>query len=354
MTHGPIMFDLQGTDLQQDELEMLQHPYTGGVILFSRNYSDIDQLSELTRRIHEIKHPELLIAVDHEGGRVQRFKQDFTRMPPCGCFGDLYDKNPSESLSYSEMAGWLIATELLSVGIDFSFAPVLDLNKGKSSVIGDRSFHKDSDVVSQLGKAFVKGLAAAGMAAVGKHFPGHGSVIEDSHETLPVDNRSYEDILMSDLVPFERLINAGIAAIMPAHVLFPEVDDKPAGYSKIWLQDILRRQLGFHGAIFSDDISMGAAAIAGGPVERAQAALSAGCDMILVCNDHQAAGEVLDKLELDSRPDARVRMMRMYGKPSVTMYSKLVDNSRWKEVVEKITALDITPELDLDDDEVPT
>ncbi len=348
------MLDLQGTELQGDELEMLQHPNTGGVILFSRNYSDVDQLTELTRRIHEIRRPGLLIAVDHEGGRVQRFRKDFTRMPPCGCFGDLYESDQSESLNFTEMAGWLIASELLSVGIDFSFAPVLDLNKGRSSVIGDRSFHKDSDVVSQLGKAFVKGLNSAGMAAVGKHFPGHGSVIEDSHESLPVDDRNYEDILMSDLVPFERLVNAGIAGIMPAHVVYPKVDDKPAGYSRIWLQKILREQLGFHGAIFSDDISMGAAAFAGDPLERAQTALSAGCDMILVCNDQKAAVKILDNLQLESRPDARVRMMRMYGKPSVTMFADLAGNSKWQDSVRKMNSINITPELDLDDDEVPT
>ena len=347
------MLDLQGTDLQQNELELLQHPYTGGVILFTRNYSDIAQLTELTRRIHEIKQPELLIAVDHEGGRVQRFKREFTRLPPCGCYGSLYDKNPAEAQSATEMAGWLLASELLSVGIDFSFAPVLDLDSGKSSVIGDRAFHKDCDVVSQLGRAFVRGLNSAGMAAVAKHFPGHGSVVEDSHETLPVDKRRFEDVLMSDLVPFERLINAGIAGIMPAHVVYPEVDTRAAGYSRIWLQDILRGNLGFHGAIFSDDISMGGAAVIGGPVERAQAALSAGCDMVLVCNDHQAAAEILDKLKVESRPDTRVRMMRMYGKPSVTMYSELMDNPRWKEAVGRVASLDLTPELDLDDDEVP-
>jgi beta-N-acetylhexosaminidase len=348
------MLDLQGTELQQDELEMLQHPNTGGVILFSRNYSDVNQLTELTRQIHEIKHPDLLIAVDHEGGRVQRFKKGFTRMPPCGRYGELYEKNQSESLEYTEMAGWLIASELLSVGIDFSFAPVLDLDNGKSSVIADRAFHKDSDVVSQLARAFVKGLNSAGMAAVGKHFPGHGAVIEDSHETLPVDNRSFEDILMQDLVPFERLINSGISGIMPAHVVFPQVDDMPAGYSSIWIQKILRGQMGFHGAIFSDDISMGAASVAGEPLARAQAALSAGCDMILICNDRQAAADILDNLELDSRPDTKVRMMRMYGKPSVTMLSQLKDNPRWNEAVTRIASLDITPELDLDDDEVPT
>ena len=346
------MLDILGTELSEDEIELLRHPNTGGVILFSRNYSNPSQLNDLTQQIRKIKTPPLLIGVDQEGGRVQRFRDQFTRLPPCRRFGEQYDENKSDALKNAESAGWLMAIELLSVGVDFSFAPVLDLDKGKSQVIGERAFHNDADVVAELAKRYVSGMRSAGMAAVGKHFPGHGHVKEDSHETIPVDSRLFQDLLMSDIIPFERLITSGIEGIMPAHVIYPQVDNNPAGFSAIWLEEILRKQLGFNGAIFSDDINMAGAEIAGSPLERAYAALNAGCDMVLVCNNQIASTEVLENLKIEARPVSKVRHMRMYGNNTKNVFSELKQNIRWVECVGKITSMDVSPELDLDDDEI--
>ncbi|MFQ5660436.1 MAG: beta-N-acetylhexosaminidase [Gammaproteobacteria bacterium] len=350
MSLGPIMLDLRGQVLENDECELLRHPLVGGVILFSRNYAGPEQVRELCTRIHALRHPPLLIAVDHEGGRVQRFREKFIPLPACRRYGEKYDENSVEGLRLAEKAGWLMASELRAVGVDFSFAPVLDLAKGISQVIGDRSFHRKADVATMLAKRFMHGMNDAGMAAVGKHFPGHGSVKEDSHHGIPVDKRRFEDIAMSDLLPFERLIDAGLPAIMPAHVIYPFVDDKPAGYSDKWLLEILRRQFGFQGVIFSDDISMAAAGVAGNYLERARASLNAGCDMVLICDNQESAIEVLEGLDLQPNPASQARLMRMHGRGPEISLAGLHENKKWQSVATAIARLDASPELGLGDD----
>ena len=350
MSLGPIMLGLEGAGLTPEERELLRHPLVGGVILFARNYASVPQLCALVAAIHDVRDPKLMIAVDHEGGRVQRFREGFTRLPASALIGKSYDENHKHGLHLAEKAGWLMAVELRATGIDFSFAPVLDLHKGISKVIGDRSFHRDPEIVADLARQYIHGMRRAGMEAVGKHFPGHGSVAEDSHHAVPVDMRSFEDIQQEDLLPFERLITAGLAAVMPAHVIYPAVDEKPAGFSPVWLQEILRRQLNFHGAIFSDDICMAGAEAAGNYVDRAHAALRAGCDMVLVCNNRKAVIEVLDKLEHSPDPAAQVRLIRMHGRNPLT-YPEMRRDHEWRNVSREIAALEIMPELDLGDDD---
>lgn len=352
MSLGPIMLDLRGAELGSDEREMLRHPLVGGVILFSRNYADTAQLCALTSEIHGLRQPSLLIAVDQEGGRVQRFHGEFCTLPACRCYGHRFDEAPGPALRLAEQAGWLMAAELLSVGADFSFAPVLDLDRGVSRVIGDRAFHADPDVVADLGRRFMKGMRAAGMAAVGKHFPGHGGVAGNSHHATPLDPRPFEDILMSDLVPFERLIQAQLPAIMPAHVIFSDVDDVPAGFSTRWLHDVLRKRLGFQGAIFSDDLSMAGAEVAGDFPGRAEAALTAGCDMVLVCNNQKAGIGVLESLRAEPDPATQARLMRMHGARSPAGLTELKNTQRWQETFSALLELNKTPELGFGDDAI--
>lgn len=315
MRLGPVMADIAGLELTPDDIERLQHPQVGGVILFGRNFAAPLQLIQLAHSIREIRTPHLLIAVDHEGGRVQRFKHGFTAIPPMRELGKLWDEDPAQALAAARGCGFVIGSELQAHGVDFSFAPVLDVDYGESSVIGDRALHHEPNTIAVLAEALQAGLNAAGMASVGKHFPGHGYVRADSHHEVPVDERTLTEITHRDLVPFQRMVRAGMGGIMPAHVIYPKVDPRPAGFSATWLQKILREKLGFDGLIFSDDLSMEGASTAGGVMARANAALNAGCDMVLLCNDPRAQDTMLEGLE--RRPVAPTlarRLEKMRGK----------------------------------------
>ena len=285
----------------------------GGVILFTRNYESHEQLRALVADIRAARETPLLIAVDHEGGRVQRFRPGFTELPPARWIGQCYHADAARGRALAREMGWLMARELRHFDIDISFAPVLDVDHGTSEVIGDRAFDRDPEVVAHLGFEWVRGMREAGMAATGKHFPGHGYVAADSHHALPVDEREFAAIERRDLLPFRRLIRAGLDAIMPAHVIYPAVDSVPAGFSPIWLREILRRRLGFEGVIFSDDLDMAAAGAGGGFCERADHAIDAGCDMVLVCNNRAAAIEVAEHLGGCRRPTSMMRRVRMQG-----------------------------------------
>jgi beta-N-acetylhexosaminidase len=333
MSHGPVLLDLAGTSLTPEERELLLHPACGGVILFARNYENPAQLESLAGEIHAARTPPLLVCVDHEGGRVQRFRDGFTRLPPAGWFGCLYEESPARALRAARETGWLMAAELRAAGVDFSFAPVLDLGRGICAVIGDRAFHDKPQVVADLAHAWMSGMHDAGMPAVGKHFPGHGGVVEDSHLALPVDGRPVRDLMMEDVLPFERMIHYGLEAIMPAHVIYQNADDQPAGFSSYWLRRILREKLGFSGVIFSDDLTMAAAAAAGDDGARAEAALAAGCDVILVCNNPEGAVATLERLEAYENPTSQARVMRMHGRGAMHSRAHLHEDPRWREAV---------------------
>jgi beta-N-acetylhexosaminidase len=297
--HAPVVLDIAGTTLSADDRRRLKHPLTGGLILFSRHWVDRRQLTELTSAIKRVR-PDLLICVDHEGGRVQRFRTDgFTHLPPMRRLGELWMKDALAATDAATACGYVLAAELRACGVDFSFTPVLDLDFGASSVIGDRSFHRDPRVAALLAKSLMHGLLLAGMGNCGKHFPGHGYVKADSHVAVPVDKRPLKAILADDVRPYEWL-STSLTGVMPAHVVYPKVDHRPAGFSPRWLKDILRGQLGFTGAVFSDDLSMeGARHLDGGDLRYAEAAalaLDAGCDMVLLCNQSADGGEAVDEL----------------------------------------------------------
>ncbi len=333
MSLGPVMLDLEGPDLLPEEVELLKHPAVGGVILFSRNYADdSDRLANLCRDIHASRQTKLLIAVDHEGGRVQRFRQGFTEVPAMAAIGAVWSVDEQRARKLAEQAGWVLASELRSHGVDFSFAPVADLGKSVSSVIGTRAFHRDPKVASALAQACVRGLHAAGMPAIAKHFPGHGSVAADSHVDLPVDDRDWLTIEQEDLLPF-RALSSSVEAMMPAHVVYPQVDPAyPAGFSKQWLQNILRNHIGFAGAIISDDLSMVGAASLGDYPARADAALNAGCDLLLVCNHREGAEAVLDHLRDHKSPVSDARLMRLHGRGGSSLQA-LRATTKWQEAV---------------------
>ncbi len=330
MPLGPLMIDLEGQVLTQEERDLLRHPLVGGVILFSRNYDNPTQLINLTSEIHQLRQPTLLIAVDHEGGRVQRFRKQFTPLPASTRLGELYQQNQAQALLSAELVGWLLAAELRAVGIDINFAPVLDLKRGISTVVDDRALHSNPEVVTKLAQRLISGMRKAGIAAVGKHFPGHGSVAADSHYAIPEDNRSLVDIQFADLIPFEQLIHLGLTAIMPAHVIYSQVDPLPAGFSPFWLQQILRTELKFQGALLSDDITMAGAHVIGDVVARTKQALHAGCDMILVCNDRAAVIKIIDELASYCSPASQVRLMRLHGQ-MVWDWQSLHTDQRWLE-----------------------
>jgi beta-N-acetylhexosaminidase len=315
MTLGPLMIDVQGTSLTQEDRDLLANPLVGGLILFTRNFASIEQLEELIRDARSVRTPPLLIGVDHEGGRVQRFRKEFTVMPSMRTIGREFDIDQAAGKQLARQCGWLLAAELRAVGIDISFAPVVDLDYGVSSVIGDRAFHKDPRVVAELAIAFLSGMRDAGMIGTAKHFPGHGAVAPDSHVAMPVDRRELVD-LDKDLYPYQRLIDNGLASIMAAHVVFSAVDPLPAGFSRRWLQDELRGRMGFTGAIFSDDLNMAGAGIVGDMPERVRAALQAGCDMVPVCNNRQGVLQVIESLQGSEDPVSQVRLARLHGKPA--------------------------------------
>jgi beta-N-acetylhexosaminidase len=316
------MLDVVGTTLSDADIERLSHPMTGGVILFKRHFTDSAQLVALTDAIRAVRD-DILIAVDHEGGRVQRFRTDgFTMLPAPGTLGALWDKDVLLATKTATAFGYVLAAELRACGIDMSFTPVLDLNYGQSQVIGDRALHSDPRVVTMLAKSLNHGLALAGMANCGKHFPGHGFASADSHVALPTDDRPLDDILAADVRPYDWL-GMSLASVIPAHVIYTQVDDKPAGFSRIWLQDILRGKLGFNGAIFSDDLSMEAARAGGTLTEAATAALTAGCDMVLICNQPEEAGKVLEQLRFTPSKSSQQRISRMRARGKALRWSKL-------------------------------
>ena len=330
--HGPVMLDIAGTELAEDDVRRLQHPATGGVILFSRNHGSRDQLYRLIRQIHELRSPPLLITVDQEGGRVQRFREGFTRLPAPARILPHFEGDLGRARRAAHELGWLMAAELRASGVDFSFAPVLDLGLGVSEVIGDRAFGATPEQVATLAQAWMLGAREAGMVSVGKHFPGHGAVRADSHHELPVDERPLSEILHQDLRPFRRLIAAGLEGIMPAHVVYSRCDPELAGFSRFWLQQILRGELHFNGVIFSDDLSMKATDATGDHAARARAAIAAGCDQVLVCNDPQAADQVLEALADHHDPLSMARCARLHGRPAMD-WAQLRETPRWHQAV---------------------
>lgn len=317
MNLGSVMLDIAGVNLCDDEAQLLTHPQVGGVILFSRNYENPSQLSQLMLQIRQA-NPHLIVAVDQEGGRVQRFREGFTRLPPMRMLSHAWQNDASYAIACSHEMGWLLATELRQYDIDLSFAPVLDLDYGHTEVVGDRSFGRSPECVEQLAGALMSGMHEAGMAATGKHFPGHGWVDVDSHLGLPIDTRSMSEIDSEDIQPFARLIMRGLDAVMPAHIRYAQVCSEPAGFSEFWLQRQLRERLGFEGVIFSDDLSMEGAADRGGFAARADAALRAGCDMVLVCNAPDGAKQVIDHLaQINHKGSSRIQAMRAGEKQSI-------------------------------------
>ncbi|HYC10927.1 MAG TPA: beta-N-acetylhexosaminidase [Steroidobacteraceae bacterium] len=347
MSLGPLMIDLAGTELPAEERELLRHPLVGGVILFTRNYVDPAQLTQLVGAIHAARSPPLIVAVDQEGGRVQRFRPGFSLLPPARRIGHEFDQNPRTATTLARAMGWLMAAELRAHGVDMSFAPCVDLDYGVG-IIGDRAFHASADGVGQLSLGWMHGMREAGMAATAKHFPGHGAVVADSHLTLPVDRRPMAD-LGPDLAPYRRLISNGLAAVMAAHVLFPAVDGAPASLSARWIRDVLRGELGFQGVVFSDDLSMGGAAAAyGDVVTRARQALSAGCDMLPVCNNRASVIELLSGLDLDPEPASSLRLVRLHGRPGAPGRAALEASAEWLRARELLARVTAAPALTLD------
>lgn len=343
---GPVMVDIAGLTLDSEDRELLGHPLIGGVILFSRNYHDRQQLTALTREIRALRTPELLIAVDQEGGRVQRFRADFTPLPPLRWFGRLYDADPAHARQVALLGSRLLATELLAVGVDFSFAPVLDLDRGLCEVIGDRALHRSPEAVAALALACMQGLRQAGMAAVAKHFPGHGAVVGDSHHVLPEDRREYADIL-DDIRPYRSLIDDGLRGVMMAHILYSGVDSRIASLSRYWMDTVLRGQLGFEGAVFSDDLSMAGACIAGDVPARAIAALESGADMILVCNNRPAVAPVLAVINQQGNPASYGRLAAMRA-ARARYAAAAYGSAEWQAMRAQLQAELVPPPLDLD------
>lgn len=333
--YGRLMLDLKGVSLDRDERLQLQNPQVGGVILFSRNIQSRDQICDLVAEIRACSKS-LLVAVDQEGGRVQRLREGFTAIPSMQAIGNLIARSPEEGLGLSKDLGWLMASEVIACGLDLSFAPVLDVDRDTSCIIGDRSFSDQPEIVISAAEAFIKGMHDAGMAATGKHFPGHGGIVADSHLEAPVDDRSWNTLYARDIQPFAKLSKM-LDAVMPAHITFPSVDPDSVGFSSFWLNDVLRGKLGFEGIIFSDDLTMKGADIAGGYVDKAKLALKAGCDMILVCNCPQGAVEVLSYME-SANISQSSKLASMVAKRSIS-WSDLEGSSRRLAISQKVAAL---------------
>jgi len=341
------MLDIEGQSLTPADRVLLREPAVGGVILFSRNYASPEQIADLVADIRSSRRPPLLVAVDHEGGRVQRFRDGFSPIPPMRQLGRLYDENDTAALEMTRNCGWLIGSELRAVGIDLCFAPCVDLDWGVSEIIGNRSFHRKPDVVAKLAVALCRGLREAGMAAVAKHFPGHGAVVADSHEALPVDRRDYGGVL-DDMRPYEQLVERrDIAGVMMAHVVYSAMDSQPAGFSEYWIRNQLRSQVGFDGAVFCDDLSMKATGSYGSMPKRARLALSAGCDMVLVCNDRPAAQRTVDALHEYSNPPSLVRLARLHG-TGAKKRELLLASSEWQAASSALQRWLERPQLQLD------
>jgi beta-N-acetylhexosaminidase len=347
MSLGPLMIDLEGTSISTQERELLRHPLVGGVILFTRNYVDPDQLTEVVAGIHAARNPPLIVAVDQEGGRVQRFQKGFSRLPPARLIGHAFDQDPKAGVELARRTGWLMAAELRAHGVDISFAPVVDLDYGVNDAIGTRAFHKRADAVSQLAAAYMHGMRDAGMAATAKHFPGHGAVIADSHHSLPVDRRELVD-MTDDLAPYRRLIANGLPSVMVAHIVFPALDAAPASLSSSWIRDVLRGELRFQGVVFADDLSMGGAAAAyGDVVARAEKALEAGCDMLPVCNNRASVIKLLDGLKVEPEPASRLRLVRLHGRDGMSR-QELTALPEWTRSQELLARYATTPALRLE------
>ena len=347
MPLGPVMLDLDGVALSPADRDLLREPAVGGVILFTRNYESPQQIAELAAEIRGLRSPPLLIAVDHEGGRVQRFREGFTEVPPMRLIGREYDRDAAAGIELSRQTGWLVGSELRAANIDLSFAPCVDLDWSVSEIIGDRSFHSDPDAVSELAAAYCRGLRSAGMAAVAKHFPGHGAVVVDSHVQLPVDRREY-GMLLDDMRPYERLtFNGLIAGVMLAHIVYHELDDLPAGFSTHWIERELRSRVSFGGAVFCDDLSMKATAAYGSMPQRALRALQAGCDMVLVCNDRNAAQQAVAALNDYSNPLSLVRLARLHG-IGHTEWKSLLESDEWQLTSSAVARWSDRPPLELD------
>ena len=347
MSLGPLMLDVADLSLSSEDREILNHPLVGGVILFARNYESVQQVTSLIKEIHDLRRTPLLVAVDQEGGRVQRFKDGFTRLPAVADLGIIYNKDRKLARQLAEKTGWINAAELREVGADLNFSPVLDLDFSVSSVIGDRAFHRSPEVVADLAHSYMRGMEQAGMAAVGKHFPGHGAIAADSHETISIDERSYNDIRNEDMLAFERMIHFGMPAIMIAHIIYSQCHDQPAGFSGFWLKEVLRKELDFQGAIFSDDLSMKGAAGLGDIVDRADASLQAGCDMFLVCNDRDAAIKVIDGLKPEVDPASNSRLLRLQGR-NVSDSPAVRETPQWHQAAKAVESYGLKETLDLD------
>jgi beta-N-acetylhexosaminidase len=343
MSLGPLMVDVAGPELTAEDVEVLGHPLVGSVLLFSRNYRSPEQVAALTAAIRAVRSPHLLVAVDHEGGRVQRFRESFTRLPASRLLGRRFGEDRRDALDLTRSVGWLMAAELRAVGVDFSFAPCVDLDYGVSEIIGDRSFHRDPDIVAVLADAYMLGMRDAGMAAIAKHFPGHGAVVADSHVALPVDRRDLVD-MEGDVRPYRLLNENTIAGIMAAHVVYPAIDALPASLSRRWISGILRGDLGFHGCVFADDLSMAGAVAFGDVQERVRLAHVAGCDVLPICNDRPAVITILDRFQpAGEDPASQARVVRMRARGSAP--TALRADPRWANTVRRIADLSAAPSL---------